>query len=235
MRFKSKLKLVLLTACVVLAVFGLAGIGRLMMLKNSQTYYDDLAEALDNSERAETLVMRNRGMKALPPAIGNLTHLKILNIGNNDLRDLPVEIGQLVNLEELSMENNMLTGLPKELFLLTKLKRINLCHNQIENFPSVLPLSIEEIYLCSNRLTLIPKQIKGLKQLRIIDLAENQIVEIPWNVVFPDSVRKIDLYHNMLARATPSLFSLFALKELILEENPLDEKTETLYKKFKHH
>jgi Leucine-rich repeat (LRR) protein len=234
MRLKSKLKIIVLTTSFILVIIMAAGLIRMSMLKSSQTYYDELDDALDNAEKAETLVMRNRGLKSLPSSIGNLTNLKVLNIGNNELTELPPEIGQLHNLVELSVESNSLTSLPKELLQLTKLKKLNLCINKLKDFPSVLPSSIEEIYLSANGVVFIPNGIRNLKKLRIIDLADNEIEEIPWSVVFPDSVQKIDLYHNKLTRTTPTMFALFSLKELILEENPLDKKTEVLYEKFKH-
>lgn len=210
-------------------------ISRLWTLKNNQTYYDDLDDALKNPEMAEVLVMRNRKMVTLPAEVGKLSHLKILNIGNNNLRYLPPEIGQLNELEELSVENNLLTNIPEEILKLNRLRKINLNKNRLKHFPWLNPQSIEEIHACDNNIMTIPGEIRNMKKLRVIDLAENQIVQIPEDVIFPDSIRKLDFFHNGLISASPSLFSIPGLRELILEDNPLDTISLELYKKFKKH
>jgi Leucine-rich repeat (LRR) protein len=230
MKAKRKLKFALLMTGA--AALFLIGVSYILVVKNDQTYYDELDEALENPDKAEVLVMRNRKMETLPPEIGNLYHLKILNIGNNELKFLPAEIGQLKNLEELSVENNKLTHLPNEILRLTRLRRIHLNQNQLSRFP-MLPNTVEEIYLSDNGITEIPSEIRNKVRLKIIDLAENRIDTISVKVNFPDSIRKIDLYHCGLKSVGPSLFLLPALKELILEENPMDDETTDLYGKFK--
>ncbi|HEU5289559.1 MAG TPA: leucine-rich repeat domain-containing protein [Cyclobacteriaceae bacterium] len=231
MRINRKLKIGLLIIGATIPAF-IVALGHLASLKQDQTYYDDLEEALENADHAEVLVMRNRNLKILPPEIGQLHNLKILNLGNNELTSLPREIGTLQHLEELSVENNQLDHLPIELLNLTRLRRVNFCNNQLDRFPAISN-SLEEIYLSNNAITEIPVWIRSLSRLAVLDLAENRIDTISNNVILPVTVRKIDLYHNGLRSIGRPLFLLPSLKELILEENDLDEETLTLHQKFK--
>lgn len=234
MKISRRFKIVLITLGLVVMILSIV-ISRLWTLKNNQTYYDELEEALKNPEKAEVLVMRNRKMVTLSAEIGKLSHLKILNIGNNELKDLPPEIGQLKELEELSVENNLLTSIPEEILKLNRLRKVNLNKNRLTHFPWINPQSIEEIHVCANNIVTIPGEIRNMKQLKVIDLAENQLVQIPDDVIFPDSITKLDFFHNGLIHASPSLFSIPGLRELILEDNPLDTVSVRLYKRFQKH
>jgi Leucine-rich repeat (LRR) protein len=231
MRMTRRLKIGLLIVGATISGL-IVALGYLAALKDDQTYYDDLEEALENPDRAEVLVMRNRNLKILPPEIGRLHNLKSLNLGNNELTSLPREIGTLQNLEELSIEKNQLVQLPNEILNLKRLRRVNLCNNRLDRFPA-LANSLEEIYLSNNEITEIPRWVRTLSRLTVIDLAENKIDTIPNDVILPVTVRKIDLYHNGLRNIGSQFFLLPSLKELILEENELDEETSALYQKFK--
>jgi leucine-rich repeat protein SHOC2 len=232
MQLRRLLKRVLIVLSILFIIIFSAGYYKLRLLKSEQTYFDELEEALDNPERAETLVLRNRKMVTLPSEISKLHHLKVLNIGNNNLKNLPPEVGLLQNLTELNIENNLLTSIPKEIFQLKNLKKINLNHNSLNVFPAEIPVSVEEVYINNNAIELIPPYIERLSHLKIIDLAENKIVVINENVHFPLSIHNVDLFFNGLKHAPAHLFLLPAMQELILEENPLDQETDDLYKKF---
>ncbi|MCP4570005.1 MAG: hypothetical protein GY841_20685 [FCB group bacterium] len=92
------------------------------------------------SEGATTLDLSDIGLTALPPEIGQLTHLKRLVLSENKLTELPSEIGQLTALEVLNLSNksyldhnNELTTLPTEIGQLTNLKELNLAKNRLDS------------------------------------------------------------------------------------------------------
>ena len=72
---------------------------RFSELKTSQSYFDNLDEALMHPEQVKVLIIRNQVIDSLPQQIGEFVNMKVLNLANNHLKTLPVSIGRLYNLE----------------------------------------------------------------------------------------------------------------------------------------
>ena len=82
-----------------------------------------LPDALWDMTTLNVLNIGNCGLVTLPPALGNLVHLKHLTVNSNSgLTKLPDELGQLSELEKLSCSGSGLRSLPSSLGDLTALK-----------------------------------------------------------------------------------------------------------------
>lgn len=91
-------------------------------------------------EAVSSLDLSRRGLTTLPPAIGELRHLKELYLEGNELRTLPPEIGRLANLQKLNLENNQLTSLPSQMSALRNLTELQLSGNPLPIPPDILAL-----------------------------------------------------------------------------------------------
>ncbi len=205
---------------------------RLERLNNTQSYFDNIEEALQDPEKARVLIIRNQDIDSLPSTLGLLTDLKVLNLSNNHLRKLPGCIGKLQSLEELICENNQLTAIPSSIRNLKKLKLINLSNNELAMVPPQLSEldSLEHLCLASNRIE--KADIGLLRNLKDIDLSENKIVQLLYSAEPFAAVTKLDLYNNKISTVPEILFMLERLDELILSGNPLDPRSDALYRKF---
>src|SRR5687767_7011582 len=91
---------------------------------------DGYQDALSRIRRAEitgatVLDLSSLSLTALPPEIGELTHLQRLDLSNNDLETLPPEIGQLTNLQQLSLAETHVKTLPTEFGNLYQLQELD--------------------------------------------------------------------------------------------------------------
>ncbi|HAS41546.1 MAG TPA: hypothetical protein DCS93_13780 [Microscillaceae bacterium] len=75
------------------------------------------------------LNLEEKGLKSLPPELGQLHNLQELNLWNNHLASLPPELGQLQDLVVLDLGYNSLKNLPPELGQLQALESLNLGTN----------------------------------------------------------------------------------------------------------
>jgi len=141
----------------------------------------------------------------LPPALGNLSHLRAIDLGANELRGpIPAEWGNLSDLVSLHLWDNLLTGpLPAELENLRKLRSLSLAHNQIGGS--------------------IPATLGKIKSLESLDLSHNQFSgAITAELGELDNLYALDLSHNQLSGVIPDTFSnLSKLDELDLSYNQL--------------
>jgi internalin A len=81
------------------------------------------------------LNLSHKGLRSLPPEIGQLTNLRSLDLSFNQLSSLPPAIGQLTNLRSLNLRFNLLTSLPPEIGQLTNLQLLDLYENPLHSLP----------------------------------------------------------------------------------------------------
>ena len=102
------------------------------------------------NEKLPTLDLSNLGLKMIPEAVFELTHLTALNLSNtssqnlNDLKNISEKIGQLQNLKVLTLRNNILTKLPDAIAQLTDLETLDLSDNNLTAFPKAI-LKLEKL------------------------------------------------------------------------------------------
>lgn len=141
----------------------------------------------------------------LPPALGNLSHLRVAQLGANQLHGpIPAELGNLSELGTLYLWDNLLTGpLPTELGNLHKLRSLSLARNQLSGS--------------------IPPELGKAVSLEWLDLSHNQFSgAIPTALGELDNLYALYLSHNQLSGTIPVIFgNLSKLDELDLSYNQL--------------
>ncbi len=127
---------------------------------------EELLQIIDEAARDErhTLDLREKGLTALPPEIGQLQSLRYLFLARNQLTALPPEIGQLQNLWQLVLRGNQLTSLPPEMGQLQDLRHV---------------------YLSRNQLTTLPAEMGQLEKLEKLELKDNPLSE-----PYPDLIKR---------------------------------------------
>ena len=126
------------------------------------------AEALKRIEkarktRATRLNLTGRGLKTLPPEIGQLSSLQELNLEENQLATVPDSLGQLSGLQNLYLGLNQLTMLPDSLGQLNSLWELDLQGNQLATLPGWLIklTSLRLLLLHDNPALKLPQAVLG--------------------------------------------------------------------------
>ncbi len=114
---------------------------------------------------------------AVPPAIGDLTHLTVLGFSGNDITSLPNEIGNMTALEELYLDSNPFTQLPAG---------IGYLHN------------LTDLSVIQGHLTSLPPQIGNLSNLEMLDVTANELTSLPDSFASLDSLVSLTIYYNFL-------------------------------------
>jgi hypothetical protein len=84
-------------------------------------------------EHVVGLSLANMGIRgAIPPVIGDLSHLRILDVSNNSISgQVPTSVGNLTRLESLFMNNNGISGSIPSIFSELLLPRFSLSEIKI--------------------------------------------------------------------------------------------------------
>ncbi len=126
---------------------------------------------------------------------------KKLSLSNKDIDELPAEIGRLKNLQHLDLSYNNIQNLPPELFQLKKL---------------------ETLLLFRNRIEAIPRNIGMLSNLILLDVSYNMITKLPAEIGLLENLKTFDAGHCKIKALPLEFINLLSLKDLYLEENPLE-------------
>ena len=164
-----------------------------------------------------------RSLTALPPQIGELTHLHELRLDGNQLTALPPEIGQLTKLWELRLDGNQLTALPPEIGQLTNLKTLALEGNKLTALPPEIGqlTNLRELQLNGNQLTALPPEIGQLTNLKTLALEGNKLTALPPEIGQLTNLRELQLNGNQLTALPPEIGQLTNLWQLRLDGNQL--------------
>ena len=152
------------------------------------------------NKRVTSLDLSRKGLRALPPQIGQLTNLTELYLSYNQLSALPPQIAQLTNLTQLDLSYNQLSALPPEIAQLTNLTQLDLSYNQ---------------------LSALPPEIAQLTHLTWLDLSNNQLKALPPEIAQLTHLTQLYLYSNRLRALPPEIAQLTHLTQLSLSNNPL--------------
>jgi internalin A len=179
------------------------------------------------------LNLAGKGIKKIPPEIGNLTNLTILSLPNNQITAIPDSISNLINLTCLSLEKNQITAIPDSITSLANLTTLLLDRNQITVIPNSISnlVNLTTLFLYGNQITAIPDAIANLANLTTLYLSDNQITAIPDAIANLANLTELDLRNNPLPippeilndYENPAAIINYWLKLKQAERKPLNE------------
>ena len=183
----------------------------------------------DAAGRVTKLYLYNNALTgSIPPALGNLIHLRVLHFaGNRELTGpIPADLGNLVNLEYMDLWDCALTGtIPVALGNLLSLQKLFLEQNELTGpIPVELGrlVNLRTLFLGSNGLTgPIPVELGNLVNLEELSLAWNELTgPIPVELGNLVSLKFLNLRINELVGPVPhELGNLVSLETLFLGRN----------------
>ena len=164
------------------------------------------------------LDLSSKGIKELPPEIGQLASLTVLNLAGNELTTLPPEIGQLTGLTELLLQFNQLTTLLPEIGQLTSLTKLQLFNNRLTALPPEIGqlTSLTILDLGSNQLKSLPPEIGRLTHLTLLLLDDNRLTSLPPEIGRLTDLTRLRLAGNRLTSLPPEIGQLSQLTRLDL-------------------
>ncbi|MBR8535273.1 hypothetical protein KDU71_06860 [Carboxylicivirga sediminis] len=148
----------------------------------------------------------------VPSEIFDLKHLHYLDIRENQLEQLPDDIGKLTKLEYLDARINNLASLPERITQLKRLAKLYLGQNQYHN---------------------IPAPIAHLEQLKLIDFTDNSINTDCHHLIKAAKLTNIYLNNNQITTFPFEQLNDGQWDELVLIENPLIQKPDSVTNKVK--
>lgn len=176
---------------------------------------------IDENGMVIQLSLGNKGLRLLPPEIGQLSELKVLSLINNRIEVLPPEIGQLSKLGELILKENDLTVLPPEIVQLSKLYVLIVSHNKLAVLPPEIGqlTELELLYLNTNLIEVLPPELGQLSKLVVLILDENKIEVLPPELGQLSELHELYLSHNKLVSIPLTFANLENLSLLRLADN----------------
>lgn len=203
----------------------------------------------------QTLDLKYKQLKVLPPEIQYFTELQSLDLSGNQLKQLPAELCRLDHLKELIVDNNQLACLPDEIGNLSALKVLQLSYNQLQSLPStmgklsqlqILEVSgnklsklptetcqlkhLEKLLANGNKLTCLPEEIGDMASLQVLQLANNRLLNIPATLGNLSKLMILNLSGNKLSALPSTIGNLAWLLYFHLESNRIKELPESIGK-----
>ncbi|EBY2576445.1 E3 ubiquitin--protein ligase, partial [Salmonella enterica subsp. enterica serovar Newport] len=158
----------------------------------------------------QTLSVARNQLTSLPPLPSGL---QMLSVEGNQLTSLPT---LPAGLQMLTVSGNQLTSLPP---LPAGLQTLSVSDNQLTSLP-LLPAGLEVLTVEDNQLTSLPPLPEGLQTLSVDD--NPQLTRLP---ALPSGLQRLFARNNQLTRLPESLIHLSSEATVILEGNPLSERT----------
>lgn len=162
-----------------------------------------VSDQLGQLSNLTSLLLNQNGLTALPgPALSRLTKLKVLDVSGNQLTSVPEQIVALTALTTLNLANNAIESLPV-LDELKNLAHVDLGGNQLK----------ELSFLCHENLSLLATLV----------ISKNRLESLDPNIAKLVSLKKLDASDNALQTVPGELADLSRMKELLLQNNPLQD------------
>jgi len=170
-----------------------------------------------------SLELSEKGLTALPPAIGQLSNLTELKLWGNQLTELPPEIAQLTQLTKLNIARNQLRTLPSEIAQLSNLRILQLGHNPLTKLPPEIAqlTCLTELLINDTQLTSLPPEIGSFTQLIYLSLSGSQLTSLPAEIGQLTHLTELSGSRNQLTKLPPEIGQLTHLTTLSIEVNQI--------------
>lgn len=161
-----------------------------------------------NERKIRRVSLNDLGLKVIPIEIANIDNLEDLSLSVNPEIDLQISFSMIENpsaLKHLSLVNSNLYSLPKELLLFTNLERLYIGGNPNLDPKETIELlqelvNLKELWIQGNEWESLPKSIGNFKSLNLLYAKRNNFSELPATINNLDSLKKIFIYDNPLAK-----------------------------------
>jgi len=166
-----------------------------------------------------------RPLTALPDGLGRLTGLRTLILSHNGLQQLPDVFASLPSLKVFEAASNALRALPPSFARLQQLETLLLSGNALAELSPLAPLgNLVSVTLDGNALTELHSLGVGNKpRLALLSARANRVARIPPELAACALLQQLLLRANALTDLPCELCGLKKLRDLEVEENPLEE------------
>ncbi|MFZ5912482.1 MAG: COR domain-containing protein [Chloroflexota bacterium] len=217
----------------------------LILIRNQLTV---IPESLGQLNQLELLDLSDNQLTTLPESLELLTKLKSLSLARNRLTKLPEWIGRLTQLQLLDLSSNHLTTLPESLGQLAQLQSLDISKNQLKTLPKSIEnlINLRILFLIESGWNTLPKRICSLQKLEILVLGSGSfssehgttfinnnngvLKELPKEISDLKLLKALLLGGNQLKDIPSILTQLEHLKEINLDNNPLNPELTAAYK-----
>jgi len=211
-------------------------LAQLQLLNLSSNQLTPPPEWLGQLTQLQSLNLSRNQLKEIPEWTRQLTQLQSLDISDNELTTLPDSLGQLTQLTELDLSDNQLTALPDSLGQLTQLESLNFFSNRIKAIPDWIDQfqSLVSFAIGNNPITSLPESLGSCTAIEFLDLGDAAggcpLKEIPASIGQLHKLERLIAQTYKITDLPPSLAQLEHLKELDLDNNPLNPELAEAYK-----
>lgn len=170
-------------------------------------------------------VGQTRPLCSLPDAIARLSGLRTLILSNNALEALPEALGSLSGLKVLELAFNQLTALPAAFGRLQALETLLLAHNRLTSVASLAGCTnLVSLTLDGNVLTqLDDAEFERKPRLALLSARNNKLSRLPPELGECGLLQSVFARGNHISDVPFELSGLKKLKDLELDDNPLDD------------
>ncbi len=115
----------------------------------------------------------------LADALQNKEKACVLDLSGQELSELPEEVSQLTNLNQIILNNNSFTVFPDKLISIPSLIEIDIANNQISSLPPSISSmkNLQKLDVANNQLTSIPDSLVQVKPFNYLILTGNNIAD----------------------------------------------------------
>lgn len=139
--------------------------------------FSSLDSALLNIDSVEVLILRDKGLTALPPQISQMKQLRSIDLSGNKLAAFPPQLLSVVTLVSIDVTGNPIKLVPDKISQLTNLVRLNLKNTGISSLPPTIGQckALSNIDVSQNPLLSLPiKELNLLPNLRTLHFGNPQ-------------------------------------------------------------
>ncbi|WP_194201816.1 leucine-rich repeat domain-containing protein [Glycomyces albidus] len=190
----------------------------------------DAGQPDEHGRLPTSLDLSRQNLRAVPPAVRTMTHLRYLDLSVNSITRLPDWIGELERLTHLNLFQNRLSSVPESIGRLQELTELNLGDNQLTSLPASIGrlASLIRLDLDVNRITALPGSIGGLDRLVKLTLFRNRLTDLPASIARLSALTWLDVSDNRFGAFPEPVTELTGLTRLELTRAGLTDLPDSI-------